>query len=126
MAVPANRLGRLEQVLDLGEVRVRVAVVHERVEELHRPPDAHPPLVQREVVALLGADEVARLAGVVLAVELADAGAGELVVVAELLLRLLRRRRRGVAGLHEVVPVVQVGERLRVGHVTILTRGGRS
>ena len=43
VAVGADRLGGLQQVLELGEVDVGVAVVDQRVEELQRVPDAHPP-----------------------------------------------------------------------------------
>ena len=31
----------VERMLDLAQVRIRVAAVHQRVEELHRLPDAH-------------------------------------------------------------------------------------
>ena len=37
----ADRLGRLQRVLDLREVGVRIAVVDERVQEVERLPDGH-------------------------------------------------------------------------------------
>lgn len=41
LAVPSDRLGRLEQVLDLADRGVRVGFVHEGVEHLHRLPNGH-------------------------------------------------------------------------------------
>ena len=83
----ADRLGRLQRVLDLGEVDVGIAVVDQRVQELERLEHRHRPAVQRQVVALLLQDEVQRLVGVVLEVELRHALVGVLVV-AELVDRL--------------------------------------
>ncbi len=41
LAIAPDRLGALKKVLDLAELRVRVAVVDQRVELLHGLPDAH-------------------------------------------------------------------------------------
>ena len=71
---PADGLGRLHRVLDLGEVDVGVAVVDERVQVLQGLPHAHRPAVEREVLALLPEDELHRLVRVVLPVELAHGG----------------------------------------------------
>ena len=64
----ADRLGRLQRVLDLREVDVRVAVVDQRVQELERLEHGHPSAVQRQIVPLLPEDEVQRLVRVVLEV----------------------------------------------------------
>ena len=76
----ADRLGRLQRMLDLREVDVGIAVVDQRVQVLQRLPHRHRPAVQRQVVALLLQDEVERLVRVVLEVELRDALVGVLVV----------------------------------------------
>src|SRR5947208_2222168 len=81
----------------LGEVGVRVAVVDEGDEELHRLPDAHRALARRKVLALLLQHKVERLAGVAEPVELPDAGPRLRPVVAELLGSLL-----GIRGLKAV------------------------
>lgn len=41
LAVAPHRLGALQQVVDLPQLRVRVALVDERVQLLHRLPDGH-------------------------------------------------------------------------------------
>ena len=99
LAVGANGLGRLQRVLDLGEVDVGIAVVDQRVEVLQRLQHRHRPAVQRQVVALLPEDEVERLVRVVQAVELRDPLVGVLVV-AELVDRLRQQRTAGLACLH--------------------------
>src|SRR5439155_9226095 len=48
VSVAANRFRHLQEVLDLTETDVGVAIIHERVEELHRLPDAHAALAQGE------------------------------------------------------------------------------
>jgi len=73
-------------VLDLPEVEVGIAVVHERVHVLERLPHRHAPLVECLVLALLRAHEVERLVGVVQPVQLVDGRAGAFAVVAETLL----------------------------------------
>ena len=83
VAVGADRLRRLEGVLDLTEVDVGVAVVDQRLDELERLPDRHAPPVERQVPALLGAHEVERLVQVVEPVELVDRRARALAVVAK-------------------------------------------
>src|SRR4029453_19481601 len=65
MAVSANCLCRLHQVFDLAEIGIGIAVIHERVEKLHRLPHAHPPFSQRQILALLLPDEIERLIAVI-------------------------------------------------------------
>src|SRR5262249_11885170 len=110
MAVGPNRLGGLHQVLDLRQVGVRVAVVHQGVEELHRFPNAHATLVQRQILRFFGTDESKRLVAMVELVEFSDARPSLGAVVAEFFLLLGR-----VALPQEVVPIVEVGEGLAVG-----------
>jgi len=68
--VLADGLGGLEEVLDLGHVQVRVAVVDELVEQLDAVPDAHLRLVQPPVLGPHPRHELVRLPRVVHAVEL--------------------------------------------------------
>ena len=116
MSVGADRLGGLHQVLDLGQVGIGVAVVDQRVEELHRLPDPHLPLVLRQVLPLLGPDEVERLMSMIQPVELADARADIRPVIAER--RLLIGLR--IPFLQERFPLVQVSQRVGLRRSRIL------
>lgn len=102
MAIGADRLGGLQQVFDLGEVGVRIGVVDEGVEELHRLPDTHLGSVQPTVVGPLGGGELVGLIDVVESVELPHRGAYLGGVVAEGVPGV-----RGVAGEQVVLPLVQ-------------------
>ena len=66
----ADRFRGLQRVLDLREVGVGIAVVHQRVQEVERLPDVHLPPVERQVLALLRPHEIERLVRVVQAIEL--------------------------------------------------------
>ena len=68
--VLADGLGGLEEVLDLGHVQVRVAVVDELVEQLDAFPDAHLRPVQPPVLGPHPGHELVRLPDVVHPVEL--------------------------------------------------------
>ena len=108
MAVGADRLGGLHQVLDLRQLGIGVAVVDQGVEELHRLPDPHHPMVLGQVLPLLRPDEVERLIAVIQPVELADGRADVRPVIAE---------RRLLAGLRialpeERFPLVEIGQRV--------------
>jgi hypothetical protein len=81
--VGTDRLGRLQRVLDLAELDVGIAVVDQRLHELERFPRRHAPAVARQVLALLRADEVERLPGMVEPVELVDGRARARAVVPE-------------------------------------------
>src|SRR5262249_29581062 len=95
---------------------IRVAVVNNCVEILHRLPDPHAALVQREIFALLLENEIPRLIRVVLPVEfLHDRWRfhGELTELVLLPVGI-------VAILYEVVPLLKTFERslhtLRLHH----------
>ena len=79
----SNGLRGLQRVIDLGEVDVRIAVVHERVQVVECFPDGHRLSREAQVVRFLLEHEVQRLVRVVLAVELADGVARGLVVIPE-------------------------------------------
>jgi hypothetical protein len=66
----------LQGVLDLREVHVRIAVVHQRVEELERFPHGHALPAERQVVRLFVPHEIERLVGVIQAVEFLDGVSG--------------------------------------------------
>ena len=83
LARRADRLGRLQEVLDLGKVEVGIAVIDELIQILHRLPDTHPHPGETEVLLALGTDEVDRLVAVVELVEAAHRGARLGGVVAE-------------------------------------------
>jgi hypothetical protein len=76
----AQRLRRLERVVELRETDVRIRVVDQLRQRVEGGPDAHPPAPQRQVLRALPAHEVDGLAGVVQPVELPHAGRGGGVV----------------------------------------------
>ena len=53
LAVLTDRFGRLQQVFDLRQVQIWVAIVHELIQELHRLPDAHPRAISPEKLGSL-------------------------------------------------------------------------
>ena len=91
LAVLAEVLGGLEQVLQLRHVGVGVAVVDQLIQIFGRLPDAHLHPVQAEILLPLGHAELVGLEGVVEAVELADRRAGVGLIIPELVLLLVRR-----------------------------------
>src|ERR1700761_7696039 len=72
MAIGSDRFRRLHEMFDLGAVGVGVAVVDERVEKLHRFPNALLPHLQGAVLSLFGKHELMGLVRVVKAVELSN------------------------------------------------------
>src|SRR5439155_2489008 len=46
MAIVADLLGSLQQMVELGKVGIGIAVIHQRVEIFQRFPDAHLPPVE--------------------------------------------------------------------------------
>lgn len=109
LAVPAHRLGALQQVVDLAQLRVRVALVDERVQLLHRLPDGHlGPHPRRALEPQAGLQVVGhRLLLVLLPVEVLDAVA-RLLVLPELGLVFLAV---------ELGLLIEVGQ--PVGHVLL-------
>jgi len=65
MAILPNCFGRLQQVLDLREVGVRIAFINERVQINRSLLDGAPPSRQRTVLLLFSEDEIDRLLRVV-------------------------------------------------------------
>src|SRR5688500_18353345 len=118
-------LGGLQQMFELRQIGVRVAVVHQVVQIFRRFPDRHLPAVELVEIRLLRADEIIGLISMIQAIEFAHTRAGVGGVIAELLLLLFRvsRLKRGLAGLgiarlQIVFPFIEAAERLRVwsGH----------
>ncbi len=123
LAVLAELLGGLEQVLQLGHVGVRVAVVDQLVQVLGGLPDPHLHPVETQEFALLGLDEFMGLIEVIQPVKLAHGGPGIGLVVAEfgfLLVRVVSHRglfgrggghRLGIAFLVEVLHFIKALKR---------------
>src|SRR5436190_502161 len=114
MTVAADRFGGLQVVLDLREVCVRIAIIHERVEVFHRLPDAHLAAVQRPVFAAFGEREIPGLVGMVQAIELPD-DRRRIVVNPEVFFFL----PGCVALTYEIIPITQRWK--RTAHSSILT-----
>ena len=93
----ADRLGRLQQMLQLREFDIGVRVIDQRIEIIERLEDAHLTAVEFQKLALLALDEVVRLKPVILAIELADRLAGRRIVIPIILASL--RLRLGVHGI---------------------------
>ena len=92
-ATLAQRLSSLQVVLDLCEVSVWVAVIHQSVEELHRLPDAHFHLVELAVLGLHLKHILVSLLLVVLTVELAHGRTGVLLIITVLVLEEKRKKK---------------------------------
>src|SRR6266849_2814315 len=71
--VAPDGLRGLQQMLDLRELGVWIALVYQGVEKLHGLPDVHLGAVPGEELFFLVQNEIARLVSVILAVELANA-----------------------------------------------------
>ena len=126
MAVAADLLRRLKEVLELGKICVGIAVIDQLVEILHRLPDPHGAAIQPQEFLPLRFYELMGLVQVVQAVELPNRRTGVGLVVAELLLLLVRIRRLerslrlGVLRLripllHEVFPLFKALQGSRIG-----------
>jgi hypothetical protein len=107
MAILANCFGGLKEMLDLSEIGVGVAVVHQCVQILGHFPNALLISIQATIFRLLAQDKIKRLVGVVLTIKLRYRGIGVGLVIAEFLFRFTLT----IAGGYEVVPVVQLLER---------------
>src|SRR4051812_20664697 len=83
MPVPPNRLGRLKVVLDLGQIGIGIAVVHQGVQEFHRFPDTHLATIQRTVLLLFAQHEIVSLVRVIKPVEFTHNRRGGIVVFSE-------------------------------------------
>jgi hypothetical protein len=95
----ARRLRRLQRVIELREIGIGIALVHDVVEVIEHLPDGHLLSVERQVLGLLPLHEIERLVLVILAVELPDVAFRLRVVVAEVLRGLLHRCSHGSVSL---------------------------
>jgi len=103
MPVAADRLGGLEAVLDLREIGIGVALVHQGVEVVEGLPDAHLGPGAAGVLALFIEDKLARLVGVVETIEFAHSRRGGVIVFT----KIFRLAVRVVPLLYEVIPLFQ-------------------
>ena len=103
VAVASNGFGGLQQVVGLGEVGIGIAVVHQGVQILGGFPDAFLAALERKVLGAPGTDELDRLAGMILAIEVGHSGGGIGGVVAEFVFGFSRT----VAGGDKIVPLVE-------------------
>ena len=88
MPVLADVLGGLEQMVQLREVRVGIAIIHERVQILQRFPHAHLPPFQRQELLSLALHKLMALVPVIQPVKLPHRRAGVRLIIPELLLGL--------------------------------------
>src|SRR5262249_26955421 len=107
MAVAANRLGGLQQVLELGKVGIGVAVINESIEIFGGLPDALLPARQGEILLFLFQHIVDSLILMIEPVELRDSWSRFFVVLPELRFRFAFF----VAALNEIVSLFQIGKR---------------
>ena len=70
-------------MLDLRELRVGVAFVHQRVEKFHRFPNSHLGPVLGQKLLLFVQDEITRLVSMILPVELANTRGRDLAIIAK-------------------------------------------
>src|SRR6267154_634673 len=91
-------------MLNLGKVGIRIAIVHQGVEEFGGFPDRLLPLPQAEVLLFLCQHIVDRHVLVVQAVELGDAGSHGCVVLAKLLFAFAFL----IAALEELIPLIKI------------------
>jgi len=73
MTVAPDRFRSLQKVLDLGQVCVRIAVIHQGIQEFGGFPNGLLALVEAEVLIFLAQRVVNRLVLVIQAVELSNA-----------------------------------------------------
>src|SRR5215469_6375266 len=114
MSVLANSFRGLHQVFDLRDVGIGVAVVHQLVEEFRRLPNALLAFLQSPILFVLLLHERYRLMSMIEAIELGHARIGFWVVLTKFRLRLAFL----IAAGDEVVPLVDVLQRIRSGRST--------
>src|SRR5258707_2535563 len=88
MTITSDCFRCLQQMLDLGQIRVGVTVVNERIQKLRRFPNRLRSLLQAEVLPLLGENKIHCLPFVIEPVELCDSRGSRRVINAEFFLRL--------------------------------------
>jgi len=94
MAIAPDLFGGLEEMIELGKVRVGIAIVHQRIQIFQRFPDAHLASIQSEELLSLGLNEVVGLVLMIQPVKLPDGWARIDFVVPKFFLFLL-----GIGGL---------------------------
>jgi hypothetical protein len=107
MPILANCFRRLQQVFGLRKVRIGIAVVHQRVQELRHLPNALLAARQAAIFGLLPDHKIKGLVRVILAVKLGDRGVGVRLVIPEFFLRLALAIARG----DKIVPIVELFQR---------------
>ena len=75
-------------MFDLGQVGIRIAVVHQRIQKLRSLPEALLAFIEAEVLLLLRHDVVERLILMIQPIELSDPGVCLRVVLPKLLFAL--------------------------------------
>lgn len=117
MAIVSDLFGGLQEVFQLGEIGIRIAIIDELVEIFHGFPDAHGSPIETEVFAFFLLDEFKSLEAMVEPVEFTDGRAGIRFVIAELFLFLVGISRLeslcaglGIAGFQEFFPLFEVGQ----------------
>ena len=114
VSVGANCLRGLQQMLDLRQVRIRIAVVHQRIQKLRRFPNRLLSLVEAEVLFLLRQHINDSLILMVQTVELGDSGVSLGVVLPEFFFRLAFL----VPAFEKFIPLLEVAKRcLALGFV---------
>src|ERR1700722_8612189 len=107
MSVFTNRLGGLQEMFDLRQVGIGVAVVHQRIQKLRSLPDALLTSIQSEVLLLLRHHIIKCLILVVEPIELSNSRIGLRVVLPKLLFALPFL----VAPCQEIIPFFHVFQR---------------
>src|SRR5437588_11994593 len=87
MTVPPNSLRCLQQMLNLGEVCVRVTIIDERIQIVGRFPNAFLSPVELQIFSSLAEHEIHRLLSMVLPIKLGNTGIRISGVVTKLILR---------------------------------------
>ena len=125
MTIPPDLLRRLQEVIELREIGVRIAVIDKGVQKLERFPDPHVLAVEPQEILPLLLHEGVSLMFVVEPVKLPHARARGVFVIAKLFFFLggigeirFGRGRFGVTLLQEILPFLEIGERLIGGDQT--------
>src|SRR3954467_2653173 len=124
MPIGANRLRRLQQVLQLIELDIRIRIVDERVQKVERLKNAHLPMIEPQELGSLPRNEVERLLAMILPIEFAHRVAGRLIVIAIIFPRL-RARLRVYLLLQKLLPRMKSTLLTWIGSRRIVHRSAR-
>ena len=119
MPILADGLGGLQQVLELRQLGVGIAVIHQGVQQLDGFPDPHALVVELQILFLLRLDELQGLVGVIEPIELFHSGASLGPIVAKGLAGALAPARirglsLGIPAGHELIPIIEPFARLAI------------